>query len=365
MDRPVSKASFPWRMAAAYQFMSAFAQNPPKDKKLYRRTVGLCMALLGQFMIDEDDESILAVAKNSEAELAGLSQILNSPRQNVLSDMIERLAAHGPVILPELIAALQQEEFFWPRVRALDAITRLAQLYPGSADPAVPVILDQIQEDESDYVLEAAGKALRAIGPAVVQPAMERIDLEDFTTYDIYIFGALGEIPTEASVKAFLDYHERAGEVEEFAVETMAGLAHPHTLPLLRSYYQEDPDPNLAEFCYTVAYLNQIDDPLFEQWRAESIENREKQQSIMENLAEDWASGKARKREKPEKQPWENFLASALARSPEESRFVDRAEEREKIERVRKKEAARQAEAKAKAKRKQEKMSRKKSRKRK
>jgi hypothetical protein len=365
-DRPIIKGGYPWRMAMAYQMMAAFEKNPPRAKPLYRRTVGLCLALLGQFIIDENDETILDQAKTSEEEFDALVEILNFPRQNVLPNIVELLAARGPTVLPMLVAALQQEEYFWPRVRALDAITRLAQLYPGSADSAIPAILDLIQGDESDYVLEAAERALKSIGPAVVKPAMERIDYENFNTYNIYILGTLSEIPTETSVQVLLDYHERAEEIDEFAVEVMAGLAHSRTLPLFKSYYLEDPDPNLAEYCYKVAYLNQIDDPLLPQWKAEASENRVKLQEIVEDLEEERASGQAAKSEKAKQEPWKNILSNAFTPSREEPIPEDgEEEERERIERARQKEADRRAEAKAKAKRKQEKMSRKKSRKRK
>jgi HEAT repeat protein len=365
-NRPIFKSGYLWRMAIAYQMMAAFEKNPPQAKSIYRRAVGVCLSLLGQFIIDENDEAILEGALTPEEELGAFVGVLNSPRQNVFPNIVDRLAARGPAVLPVLVAALQQEEYFWPRVRALETITRLAQLYPGAADPAIPAILDQFQEEGSDYVLEAAEQALKTIGPAMVEPAVERIDYEDYTTYNIYILGALGEIPTEASLQALIDYHERAEEVDEFFIEVMAGLAQPRTLPLLRSYYQEDPDPNLAEFCYKVAYLNQIDDPLLTQWKAEALENRVMQKQIIENLEAEWAPGQAAKREKSEHQPWENIISNAFTRSREEPVPEDgEEEEREKIGRARKKEAERRAEAKAKAKRRQEKKSRKKSRKRK
>lgn len=75
----------------------------------------------------------------------------------------------------------------------------------------------------------------------------------------------------------------------------MANLARPRTLPLLRSYYLEDPDPNMAEFCDKVTYLNQIEDPLLAQWKAEASENWAKQQKIIENLEQEWAAGQAAK----------------------------------------------------------------------
>jgi hypothetical protein len=351
-------------METAYQFMTAFAQNPAQEKKLYRRAVGLCLALLGQFIPDEDDEARLATTTTPEEERDLLVEILNSPRQNVLPDLLERLLSHGSDLLPELVAALQQEEFFWPRLRALDTITQLAQLYPGGADPAIPDILDQIREDESDYILEAAERALVAIGPAVVEPAVKRMDYEDFTTYDIYILGTLGEIPTEASVQALLDYHEHAN-ADEFTIEILSYLAHPRTLPLLKSYYQDDPDPTLAEFCYKVAYLNRIDDPFLTQWKAEALEDRARQQKLIENLEEEWTSYQAPKKEKPDQQPWASNFARTIVSAQDELKV--RKEElkgQDHIDATLQKEIARRAKAKEKGKRKQEKKSRKRNRKR-
>ncbi len=361
-----SKGNYQWRMFSAYQFLAAFAENPPQDKQLYRRTVGLCLALLGQFLIDEDDEALLIQATTPESEFNALVEILNSARENVLPDIVERLAAHGPIVLPALVSTLQLSEYFWPRVRALNAISQLAQLFPGTADPAIPAVLDQIQEHESDIMLEAASQALKYIGPSVVKPAMEGIDYEDHTTYNIYVIGALTEIPTQACVEALLNYINKTEEVDKFYIEVTAQLAHPRLLPLFRSYYLEDPDPNLAEYCYKVAYLNRIDDPLMAHWKTEALELREKQQHLLKKLEEEWSLGQAVSREKPEQQPLENILAKVIDHFQDSPSAGGReTEDREENERARQKEAARRAEAKEKSKRKQEKISRKKSRKRK
>ncbi len=337
---PLTIGSFRWRMSTAYQWMRSFAEDPPRDNIIHRSVVGLCLALMGQFLIDEDDESNLAAASAPEELNSILVKILNSPRQHVLPDLVDRLAAQGPDIMPELVAALHQDDYFWPWLRALDAITRLAQIYPGSADSAVPAVLDKLQEEDSDEILEAADRALKAIGPAMVEPAAKRLKYDDeYPTNDIFILAALGEIPTMTSVKVILAYLERAGE-DEFAIEMLSNLAQESAFPILKSYYQESPDPNLAEFCYTVAYLNGIQDSLMEQWKVEAFAYQETINRAIDDMSQVQAS-----------RTGDKVL-------PELDNPSSDLTERER-------EADRRVKAKEKAKRKQEKKSRKKNRKRK
>lgn len=123
---------------------------------------------------DENDEAVLQAAADEAARRGVLLDILNSPRQNVLPDIVEQVAALGPAVVPDLNEVLEDGPF-WALPRTLETLAKIARAHPGAAGAVAPAVLDLIYEDQSDYVLEPAREALVVIGPAAVAPAAERL----------------------------------------------------------------------------------------------------------------------------------------------------------------------------------------------
>lgn len=258
-----------WRMLYAHQFVAALVEYPPPQPKQYQAAVALSLAVLAQAFTDQDDEAMLQAAPNELIRQAALLNILGSPRMNVLPDVVNQVVALGPGVVPHLPEILTGDHF-WALPRTLDALTRLARAHPGTAEAAVSAILDLIHEEQSDYVLEPAGEALVAIGPAVITPAAARLGQVD-DVYDIYVSYALGNIPTTASAEALLSYIDEKRLLEEHEAEALADLGHPKAIPFLKDYYQPG-DPLLGTVLYTLALLNDYTGPELVEWRAIALD---------------------------------------------------------------------------------------------
>jgi hypothetical protein len=233
--------------------------------------VGLALALLAQRYVDEDDEAALAAAaeRGDEDLRATLFHILGSPRMNVLPDVVERVVALGPVAVPELLPILDQGSF-WALVRATEAVEGLARAHPGAADEAVPYVLDLIEGDQNEALLEAAADALQAIGPAMVAPVAARLGQGDWT-YDIYVQGAIAQVPIEASVDAVL----QSAEVEfgEMEITHLADLGHRRGFDFLYENY--DPEmPEMTRCIYILGVLSSYQGPEMASWRREVQKSR-------------------------------------------------------------------------------------------
>jgi HEAT repeat protein len=251
-----------WRMLYAHHVIAALAEHPPSGEKQRQEAVALGLALLGQALTDRNDEAMLQAAPDEPARQKVLLDILGSIRQNVMPTVVGQVAALGPGVVPDLIHILEGD-YFWALPRALEALTPIARAHPGAADAAISAILDLIDEDQSDYVLEPAGEVLVAIGPRVIEPGAARLG-QDFT-YDIYVCYALGEIPTQASAEALLNYIGEKQLLEEYEAESLADLGHPAAIPFLRAYY-EPGDPLLGTVLYKLALLNDYTGPEMVEW---------------------------------------------------------------------------------------------------
>ncbi|MBI3943381.1 MAG: hypothetical protein HY326_10250 [Chloroflexi bacterium] len=272
----VIPSSYRWRMLYSYLLVSALAAQPPADKDRYPAELALCLALMGQVALDQNDEADLQVVDEGRQQAVLLS-ILGSPRQNVLPDVVERVGVLAAAAVPGLIEILEAEHFWaWPR--ALKALEVIARVQPGAAVAALPAILDRMSEDQSDYVMEPAGSALSAIGPAAVATIAERLGHGN-DTYDIYAIGALCEIPTEASVDALLAYSEEHG-ADDYLLETLVQLGHPRVMPALRAAYRPG-DGKIATFLYTVGRLNGLAGPEMDRWHAEALAEKERTDRFM------------------------------------------------------------------------------------
>ncbi|MBS1252629.1 MAG: hypothetical protein MAG451_01670 [Anaerolineales bacterium] len=261
-----------WRMTYSEMLVSALAENASRGRERYLDEVSLGLALLGQILTDYDDEGALEAASDAEARRKVLLGILGSPRQNVMPDVVDQVAALGPAVVPDLVGVLRGVRY-WGCERALNALEHIARAHPGAADAAVPAILDLIDEFQGDFVLEAAEEALRAIGPGAVEEAAAWLGRVDYV-YDIYVTGAIGEIPTETSVDVLLDHIDDKGMLEEMDVEGLASLGHRRVMPLLRSIYQPG-DPLVARALYTVGVVNGYTGPGMREWRAIAQEQQD------------------------------------------------------------------------------------------
>ncbi len=268
-----------WRNLYAYKLVSAFADNPPTDSRRYAEVLGMSLALMAQVGIDEDDETKLRGAQDEDARREVLLEIIGSPRLNVMPDIVERVVALGPDVVPDLTYLLDENNF-WAALRAVRALTKIAREHPGVADPAIPAILDLMMHgDQSDYMMETTMAALQAIGPAVIEPAAARLGQGDMS-YDIYVSGALCEIPTEAALDAIMKLHsQEAGD--EGAFYNFTNLGHRRGFEMLKEQYE----PNvrgLDEALYTLGLLNDYEGDEMEEWRVVAQEGREQLDKLLE-----------------------------------------------------------------------------------
>ena len=258
-----------WRMLYAHHLITALVEQLPSQPARPQEVAALGLALLGQALLDQDDQASLQVAPNELIRQAVLLSILGSTRPNVMPEVVEQAAALGPGLIPHLLDILEGDHF-WATPRSLAALTQLARAYPGAADAAIPAILDLINNDESDYILDPAGEALLAIGPAVIAPAAARLGHVDFA-YDIYVCYVLANIPTEASLEALLSYIDQKQLLEEYDAQALADLGHPAAIPFLINYY-EPGDPMVGAVLYTLSLLNDYQGPKLAEWRAVALD---------------------------------------------------------------------------------------------
>jgi hypothetical protein len=228
------------------------------------------MTLLGQALTDQDDEAILQAAPNELIRQAVLLGIMESPRMHVLPDVVDQVVTLGRGVMPHLINILARNHF-WALSRALKALTQIAQAYPGSADEAVPVILDLMDNSQADEVMDPAGEALVAIGLTAIAPAAARLGRVDFA-YDIYICHALSNIPTRASAEALLGYIAEKQGLEEYEAEALVNLGHPAAIPFLRDSYDWSGDPRLCTVLYKLALLTDYTGPELAEWRTVTLD---------------------------------------------------------------------------------------------
>jgi HEAT repeat protein len=246
--------------------LEAFARYPSPHPEQRIQESALGLALLFQRSIDEDDRAWLDGAQD-EAEM--LLHILSQDREHVLPDIVERVAALGPGIVPRLIRRFDPEGYGWEPIRIADVIARIARRYTGSCDMAVPLLIKAINDDQGDHLLESCSEALAEIGPPAVSALADHI-WDDDTTRQIYLVGTLGEIPTESAAQALLAWIEQDMPVDEMHVLSLAEIGSSSAIEPLRELWTEGEHPldnMIAESLLVLCELNNVQRPELSEWR--------------------------------------------------------------------------------------------------
>ncbi len=219
--------------------------------------------LFAHYLVDENDEQKLVALQDEDAQQDALLEILASPRKIVLADIVAQVAAFGPAVVPQLVALLSEERL-WSTMRALQAIEKIARAHPGGADSAADAVLDLLRDDDQgDFITEAAADTLRAIGPAVIAPAVA--NWPDHFTYDIFVTNVLANIPVQASVD-ILEARLRAQEtMTELEWGSLVDLGQLQSIALIREHFDGE-HPHIATALYTIGALHDLADPAMELW---------------------------------------------------------------------------------------------------
>ena len=79
----------------------------------------------------------------------------------MLPDIVERVAALGPDVVPLLVDMLDPDAFGWGIIRATRAIERLASLHRGSCDAAAPRLVAVVHDKQGELF---AGRGIGSVG---------------------------------------------------------------------------------------------------------------------------------------------------------------------------------------------------------
>lgn len=273
-DTGIRPRGYPRRALLTLLILEALASHPHPYPKLRDHESALGLALLAALSLDRDDEAWL---ERAEDRTAALLEILLSDREHVLPDVIEQVVALGPAIAPRLIAALDPAADTWGMIRLVRAIEQLARRYPGSCDAAAPLLVSAIEDSKGDFILEACLDALAAIGPAAVSAIGPHLGDEDVAR-QIYLTGALEEIPTEEAARLVLDAIAAAGGYyDEMQVVALRGIGSRAAIePLYRFWQAGDEDGELVETLFVLCQLHGVDYPELSEWRSRIQEAQSK-----------------------------------------------------------------------------------------
>ena len=261
-ERPVG---YRRRALLALLMLDELADNPSRSREQRANEAGFGLALLCQLSVDRNDRLRL---EQAEDRAGMLLTILTEYREHVLPDIVERVAALGPEIVPRLVAKFDPEGFGWGPIRTARVVERVAHRHPGSCDAAIPVLIQAINDRQGDFLLEACSDALGAIGPAAVEPIAERLRDDDIARR-IYLTGVLREIPTEGAAQAILSWMADSHPVEEMHVYGLAEIGSPSAIEPLYELWKSgsDLDRFLAECLLVLCLLNNVPKPELDEWR--------------------------------------------------------------------------------------------------
>lgn len=263
-DTGIRPRGYPRRTLLTLLILEALAGHPHPYPKLRDYESALGLALLAALSLDRDDQAWL---ERAEDRTAALLEILLSDREHVLPDVVEQVVALGPAVAPRLIAALDPAKDTWGMIRLVRAIEQMARRHPGSCDAAAPLLVSMIDDSKGDFILEACLDALAAIGPAAVSAIGPHLSDEDITR-QIYLTGALEEIPTEEAARLLLDAIAAAGYYDELQVAALRGIGSRAAIePLYRFWQDGDEDSGLVEALFVLCQLHGVDYPELPEWR--------------------------------------------------------------------------------------------------
>lgn len=223
----------------------------------------LGLGLLAQLSVESDDQARLESAAD-KAEV--LLSILNQSREHVLPDIVDQVVALGPEIVPSLIELLNPEGFSWSDVRIARVIEHMARLHPGSCDAAVSKFIACIHEKQGDFLKEAASDALEAIGPAAVPLINNHLRRTRDMSRQIYLTGALGEIPVESATQVILEKIKAGKSIDEMELGSLAHIGSASAIEPLYKLWKTG-DHLLAEYLLILCELNGVQKPELPEWR--------------------------------------------------------------------------------------------------
>ena len=270
---------YSWQLLHTAQDLAPTLATAPLNHQLAICNLALLAFL--QFETDENDEKSVAAASDEVQRQAILLDILAAPRQNVLATIVDQVSALGAAALPRL-AAILRDEAYWPRQRALHVITTMARAQPGAADALIMPLIDLLAEDGGDFLNEACADALRAIGPAVVEPLAAAMSPENLVL-EIYGFAVIADIPALASVDALERYIARHQEIDTDFGESLVQLGQPQSIKFLLQFY-DGKHPRLARALYTIGLLNGLESDAMTSWANVIADDQRRRENMDFNL---------------------------------------------------------------------------------
>lgn len=254
-----------YRQRVLYTFfiLEGLIAHPATGVEQLRQESVLTLGMVAQLSIDRDDQVDLEVAADpTEA----LFDILTSPREHVLPDIVKRVADLGPDIVPRLLDRFNPADFSWGLIRLIRVLEQLARRYPGSCNAAVPQLIDTISEEQGDFTMEAAKKALEAIGPPVVPLINDTLRRSRELSKQIYLTGVLSEIPVAGATEVILAKLKAGRSMEEYELDALARIGHPAAIEPLARLWRPG-DRLLAELLLLLCEINGVQRPELPEWR--------------------------------------------------------------------------------------------------
>lgn len=244
--------------------LQALTHRPGRTPSRRQEEAALGLTLLFQLSLDRDDQAWLDAADD---RTEALLDILCANRQHILPDAIEEAVSLGPEIVGPLIERIDPTDYGWSTPRLALALEALARRYPGSCDPAIPLLIELVEDERNDEDLETARNALVAIGPAAVPTVAAHLRDED-STRQIYLTRVLSEIPTEASAQALLAWIEDGLPHDEMQYLALMDIGSASAIEPLYALWQQKPgDTSLAEALLVLCQLHGVEKAELDSWR--------------------------------------------------------------------------------------------------
>jgi len=243
--------------------LEELAARPAAEGEQRRQESVLALGIVTQLSVDRDDQAYLERATDQPAALL---DILTSPREHVLPDIIERVADLGPDIVPRLRDRFNPADFSWGLIRLIRVLEQLARRYPGSCNAAAPPLIDAIFDEQGDFTKEAATDALEAIGPPAVPLINDTLRRSRDLSKQIYLTGVLSEIPVASATEVILARLKAGRPMEEFELDALARIGHPAAIEPMARLWRPG-DRLLAEYLLLLCELNGVNRPELPEWR--------------------------------------------------------------------------------------------------